>query len=739
MILNHWFEYHYAWSHSSKSLPKQYIISAFWEGQEGSFLLWTFWNAFLGLLLIRTAKTFEAPVMALLSGVQIMLASMLLGVYILGYKVGSSPFILLRHAMPEAPFLQTPDYLQSIKDGNGLNPLLQNPWMVIHPPVLFLGFASVVVPFCYAIAALWRREWKNWTAPAQPWALFSVGVLGVGIMMGGAWAYESLSFGGYWAWDPVENASLMPWLTLVAGTHTLLAYKRTGHAVGSTFILLPISFVLVLYATFLTRSGVLGDSSVHSFTDLGMSGQLLVFLFGFLGLTIFFLVRNWKAMPFSKKEESTYSREFWMFIGSLILVVSCFQIIATTSIPVYNKIFGTSIAPPADAIGHYNRWQAPIAIIIVALTVFGQSAKYKGMAAKAFWKSLLIPAVVAAVLTGSLQYGARFTEWDYIALLFACFFSIAGNADLLIQHLTKIRLHGGAVAHIGFALMLIGVILSGARKQIISLNTQGVDFGKEFNEKNTKENVLLWRDTPLQMGRYEVTYLGDSTVEPNIYYKVRYRRFENNELKEQFVLTPNAQVNPKMGLIASPDTRHYALSDVYTHVSQVPSREAANATPEFEKEEKFFVTDNDPDTFTFERAQIIYKGLTVVPEKEKAKVADADFSAAAQVDVVTLEGTRTIYPIWGLAGNSPLVFDAFDEKAGVKVWISNINPKTQQIELSIAKMIPKPKDYIIMKAIVFPYINVLWGGTFIMAIGFTMATIQRQKERKALERRAQVA
>jgi cytochrome c-type biogenesis protein CcmF len=231
IILNHQFEYFYAWSHSSKALPKKYIISCFWEGQEGSFLLWTFWNAVLGNILIRIAKGWEAPVIAVTSAAQVMLSSMLLGIFVLGYKVGSSPFVLLRNAMPEAPFLQTPNYLASITDGNGLNPLLQNYWMVIHPPVLFLGFASTVVPFAYACAAMLRRNYREWIGPALPWALFSVAILGTGIMMGGAWAYESLSFGGYWAWDPVENASLIPWLTMIAGVHVLMPNTIANHRV----------------------------------------------------------------------------------------------------------------------------------------------------------------------------------------------------------------------------------------------------------------------------------------------------------------------------------------------------------------------------------------------------------------------------------------------------------------------------------------------------------------------------
>ena len=158
IIYNHLFEYHYAWAHSSRSLPVYYIISSFWEGQEGSFWLWTFWQSILGLVLLFRAKSWESPVMTVVMLSQVFLASMLLGVEILGIRVGSSPFILLREAM-DAPVFSRPDYLSLIADGNGLNPLLQNYWMVIHPPTLFMGFAAMIIPFAFAIAGLWQKRY----------------------------------------------------------------------------------------------------------------------------------------------------------------------------------------------------------------------------------------------------------------------------------------------------------------------------------------------------------------------------------------------------------------------------------------------------------------------------------------------------------------------------------------------------------------------------------------------------
>ncbi len=187
IISNHLFEYKYAWQHSSKALQIEYLLSCFWEGQEGSFMLWSFWHCVLGVILICKAKKWETSVMTVVSFAQIILATMLLGLYFFDIKVGSSPFVLLRNEL-QAPIFSQPNYLQFIKDGNGLNALLQNYWMVIHPPILFLGFASTLIPYAYTIAGLSKGDYKTSANSALPWALFRAAVLGTGVMMGAAWA-----------------------------------------------------------------------------------------------------------------------------------------------------------------------------------------------------------------------------------------------------------------------------------------------------------------------------------------------------------------------------------------------------------------------------------------------------------------------------------------------------------------------------------------------------------------------
>lgn len=772
IIQRHYFEYQYAWQHSSKALPLKYMVSCFWEGQEGSFLLWLVWHVVIGNILIFTARSWESPVMAVMGLAQLMLVTMLLGIELLGYKIGSSPFDLLRDKVP-GPIFSRPDYLNFIEDGNGLNPLLQNYWMVIHPPTLFFGFAATIVPFAYAMAALWTKRYTDWVKPAIPWALVGVMILGAGIIMGGYWAYESLTFGGYWAWDPVENAALIPWLILIAAVHIMLIYKSTGNALYSSYIFTIIAFLLVLYATFLTRSGILGNTSVHSFTDLGMSGQLLMFLFfffwlpayvtirnpklrlGFLGLTIaifiigaifgankwvfaplalitaFFFFRNiYVVNPIKGKEEAFSSREFWMFIGSLVFIISGLQVIGTTSIPVFNKLFNSQIAQPEDVIGHYNKWQLPIAIIIAILTGISQYFKYKKTSVNVYVKELLITAFTAVALTVVCIFWFQVTHPLYVLLLMASLYAVVGNAWYIIKVLKgKVKIAGASVAHIGFGILLVGVLVSSANKNVISVNTSGQDLSENLGEKGNSEHTLIWKNRPARMANYEVTYLGDSIVPPDNFFKMRYREInpDGSYTGKEFYLYPNSQKNPKMGLVSNPDTRHYPSHDVFTYVSQVPDKEG-NRTIPYDK----VYTDSIRvhDTIYTNNGRVVFDGLSLAETPEN----NAEVMVGANMRILGLNDTFNVVPRFILENGLPVSPEEIIDEAGLKIRFTAIVPDSVNRENSLFGFeISERKplfDYVVLKAVVFPYINFVWAGTVIMVIGFLMAIVRRVQEYK---------
>jgi cytochrome c-type biogenesis protein CcmF len=745
IIYNHLFEYHYAWAHSSRKLPVYYIISSYWEGQEGSFWLWGFWQAVLGNVLIWRAKSWEKPVMTVIALSQVLLSSMLIGVELFGTRIGSSPFILLREAI-DGPIFSRPDYLSFIKDGNGLNPLLQNYWMVIHPPTLFLGFASMVVPFAYAIAGLWQKRYKEWVQPAISYSLFAVMVLGTGIIMGSFWAYESLNFGGFWAWDPVENASLIPWLTLIGAVHVLIVYKNTGHAYFTALFLTLISFILVLYASFLTRSGILGETSVHAFTDLGMFWHLVVDVVIFLALAVVLIVVRWKELPISKKEEETYSREFWMFVGSVFLALSCLQLVVVTSIPVWNAIFGTHVAPPNDKVTLYNIFQGAFAVVVTLFMGFTQFLKYKKTESARFFITAIVYLVFALLISALVIYvtGIYKLHFVFILVMLGGVYAVISNAKVLADAIKgKFKLAGSAVAHIGFGLLIIGALISAGTSKVVSENTTGDSYSAEFAKLNDpRENIMLYKNEPVKMGPYTVTYIGDSIALPNHYFKVQYQRFDAaGKVKEQFVLKPNSQANRKMGLVSSPDTKHYLFHDLYTHVSMAPIKyedELEGQAAGHEGEENDDSNYDPPvahevsigDTIRFREGYLIVKSLNREAHVQNIPVSGNDVAVGANIEITSHGKTYQTEPVYMIKGGNGFDFARKVDDVGLKVRFSKIIPDKNKVEITVYQQPESQKPYIVMRAIDFPYINFFWSGTIIMVIGFLMSIFRRNKELK---------
>lgn len=737
IITNHLFEYKYVWQHSSKALPMEYLLSCFWEGQEGSFLLWSFWHAILGWFIIGRSGKWEGPVMSVISFAQFALATMVLGVYFFGQKVGSSPFVLLRNEM-DAPIFSTTNYLEFVTDGNGLNALLQNYWMVIHPPVLFLGFASTVVPFAYAAAGLLTKDHAGWTKAALPWASFSAAALGLGIMMGAAWAYESLTFGGYWAWDPVENASLVPWLILISGLHTNLIYRSTGYSLRATYLFYILTFLLILYSTFLTRSGVLGDTSVHSFTGSGMNTQLLLFIFVFLLPVGWMFARQYKAIPSIQKEESLYSREFWMFIGALVFFFSALVIIGKTSLPVFNKIFGTNIAPPEDVEYSHNQIQVWVAVIVGLLTAVTQYFKYKDTPKKTFYSKMLWPTVIALAISLTISFtvgvaydkkGAGFWMALHIAI-FTAVYAIVANAGYIWTGMKgKLRLAGSSVAHVGFGMVLLGILISASNKITLSYNTTGISplqmkDATDVNN-NPRENLTLIKGVATDMGKYMVTYTKD-TVSP--YDSKRYFEilFENKNKQEKFALYPDVIENNKggEGLTPNPDAKHYWNKDIFIYLTFLsdPSAKAKDTTQFANK------TVVIGDTSFYSNGMWTVNQLEFNPPDERLKAYKGDTVLAADITVIAKDGRQyKSRPAFRLKNNTlEMLPDTVMSQSLVFALRKPGDMDKKEVEIGI-KESNAILDFVTLKAYEFPMINVLWLGIIVMVVGFVMSMLQRRK------------
>ncbi|MCC6461869.1 MAG: cytochrome c biogenesis protein CcsA [Saprospiraceae bacterium] len=863
ILTQKYYEYQYAWANVSDDLPFQYTFSAFWKEQQGSFLLWSFWQIILGLVLIFRAGKWEGPVMTVLALAEAFIASMFLGLYFGDFRLGSSPFDLLRQTM-DAPIFQQADYLSKIQ-GNGLNPLLQNYWMTIHPPTLFLGFASTVVPFAYAIAGLWTREHKEWLKPALSWALFSGAILGTGILMGGAWAYQALSFGGYWAWDPVENTSLVPWVVLVAGIHTNLVARSTGYSIRSTYAFYLLSFILILYSTYMTRSGVLGDSSVHAFTEMGLGFQLVLFLGVFTALSIGLWFARRKDVPDIAKEEAIASREFWMFIGSLVLFFSAALITGSTSLPVWNKIvqyFNPDYIGAAlkDPVAHHNRYQLWIAVFIGLLSGTAQWLRYGERNEKIWFKTLVrhltIAAVAAAALSGVNALWLKIEAWQYYTLLFAGMFTLSSNADYLISFLKgNLKQGASALSHIGFGILVLGILGTGLNKEWISSNNFAMDGLIEgMGNEEMNKNILLLKNAamPIRAG-FEATYQRDTVERQTRTFSVEFKKMNEQGAYtgETFVLQPNVMYDRQFSKIvaSNPSTKHYLTHDIFTHVSSLPK---AELDPEFAKQQEdslkfaryeaavgdtiftpnhYLVLDGyskQPqhpeykaekgdlafglslrayalgDSQSYKAEPMLYlrpsqggftlpadigqlkirvrlneasmtqwmgmegdlkytpypmkEGETIDFQGYKVRFAKAnrevnhpnyapqpnDIAVAADLEITAPDGkTAKVSPVYLIRENQPFSLKDDVPDMGLHFRFENIDPQTatltisaarsqgneRKIPIEIAEDAPR-SDYIVLEAIVFPGINLVWLGSILMLFGLALGMWQRVRKGK---------
>ena len=736
IMATHKFEYYYAWNHTSRDMNPEYLLAAFWEGQEGSFLLWSFWFVVIGLYFLARKTKWESPLMTVIAIAQICMASMVLGLYLGDTMIGSNPFLLVREKFADAPVFARPDYLSlpQMQDGQGLNQLLQNYWMVIHPPVLFLGFAATIIPFAYAIAGLWKKDFGTWTREALPYSLFAAGILGLGIMMGAAWAYESLTFGGYWAWDPVENASLVPWLILVGGVHTQVIFNATGHSLRTTYLFFILSFIMVVFSTFLTRSGVLGDSSVHSFTDLGMNTQLLLFLLLFtIPSLVLYLVR-YRQIPHISREEETSSREFWMFIGSLVLFLSALVITWQNSFnPIYNKITGQSTAAPEDIEFSYNKIQIFVAIVIGLLTAFAQYLKYK-KTGTGWVKKFVLPTVLTAAicliyfLVSGIDYdkkGIGFQIAIYLAFV-AAVYALVSNALYIWTGLNgKLKAAGGSITHVGFALSLVGILISASNRKVLSYNTTGINLKwDERSKEKPLENLTLIKGVPTDMGNYMATFANADSTNANgniSYYRIEMMRKDS---AESFVLYPNLIRNTKgmEGFSNNPDSRHYWNRDIFSYITYAADMDNREDTAQFKR-----YTVNVKDTVYYSNGFFTLNTVVPNPNNKKYQFQPTDTALMADITVFSKEGTSyKAQPVFYVEGNEAryIVDTVFAQN--IAIAFSRVL-ENQKIELQVKesnRMVP----FIALKVYEFPHINLLWAGIIIMTMGFGVSMVYRRKQ-----------
>ncbi len=368
----------YIVEHSNRALPGPYKFSALWSGQEGSLLLWAWLLATYGFVLRLTHKTdvkLYAYAGTILAAIQVFFLAIL--------NFAAPPFALMRGAIPE--------------DGNGLNPLLQYPEMVIHPPMLYLGYVGFSVPFAFGLGALMMRyPGEKWIKITRVWTMVTWLFLTCGIFLGMHWAYAVLGWGGYWGWDPVENASFMPWLTGTAFLHSVMMQEKKGMMKSWNVWLVFSTFLLTMLGTLLTRAGLV--SSVHAFAQSSIGTWFVAFMVVVLAVCIFTYVLQRGHLKSEHHLESLVSRESSFLFNNLVLLTSCFVILWGTLFPVISEyVVGNKVTMGAP---WYNRVAVPIGLFLIFLTGVGPLLPWRATSLRSIRRNFVIPIIVlwAAVI-----------------------------------------------------------------------------------------------------------------------------------------------------------------------------------------------------------------------------------------------------------------------------------------------------------------------------------------------------
>jgi cytochrome c-type biogenesis protein CcmF len=422
-LISHDFNIEYVAAYTSRNLPPYYIVSALWAGQKGSLLFWAVvLSLFASLAQWLTPRRY-ADLMPYVAGV----TSAVVAFFVSVMLFGSNPFERLPFTPP---------------DGRGLNPQLQNVGMVIHPPMLYLGYISVTIPFAFAVAALLsRRLDTGWIHAIRKWTLVSWLFLSIGITLGMWWAYVELGWGGYWAWDPVENASFLPWLTMTAFLHSVMIQEKRGMLKRWNLGLIMGTFLLSIFGTFITRSGVI--ASVHSFTQSNVGYFFLGFLVVAAVLSFTLLYTRWPLLEAEVQLESMLSREAAFLFNNLLLVGIAFSVLWGTLFPILSEaVRGTKITvgPP-----FFNRVNIPLGLLLLALTGIGPLIAWRKASAANLRRQFTGPVASGAVTFAALAV-AGVRDWYAVVALALCGF-VAGT---LIQEFwrgvrARRRMHGESV------------------------------------------------------------------------------------------------------------------------------------------------------------------------------------------------------------------------------------------------------------------------------------------------------
>ncbi|HTQ80034.1 MAG TPA: cytochrome c biogenesis protein CcsA, partial [Thermoanaerobaculia bacterium] len=673
------FRIEYVYQYSGVDLPGRYQFAAFWAGQKGSFLIWLLWGSLLGLGVKRSAGKAEPAVMMIY---------LLTVLGILLILVRENPFVMLG---------QTP------VDGAGLNPLLQDNWMVIHPPIMFIGYAASAIPFAFAMASLWRRDYDTWAARAFPWALGGFLVLGTAILMGGYWAYKTLGWGGYWGWDPVENASLIPWLfgtVMIHGLHMERSKKRYRRA---NYVFATLTYLSVLYGTFLTRSGVLADFSVHSFVDLGISGLLLFGMGTFVLLSIVLLALRLKEVPTEKNEDPFLSRGTFLVLATITLLASALVITVGTSAPILTRFMAN---PGQVGPSFYNQVNLPIAFLVALLLSLVPYLTWRGEGIERLPARLAVPAIFAVLVTvGAALW--RIHNPFHLAFAFLASLALASNLQktLLKFQAGGLRGAGGYLAHVGVGIILLGILTSSAYDESVK--------------------VTLEQGVP--------TKVGDLTLTFNRYVPRTEDQRERMEVKvvradgRGYLAYPKLFMNDRTRqLMANPDVHNTVLKDLY--ISPI---EFDPGQPRLELAKGKVGKIGDLEV------RFVNFNLMVQGNALAQMAAGKEVTIGADLEVTKAGVTRPVQALYRMnPANGQVETPPTALPGGGRIVLAGINASSGAIQLE-ADGLARPK--LAVDVTRKPLIVLVWSGLYVVLFGGLLSVFHRIRDIRVREKLGQMA
>ena len=490
----------YVAAHSNKAMSAIYKFTAWWGGQEGSLLLWSWLLSTYSAIAVFTNRRKLREMMPLVTAIMMTVLAFFIGMI----TFVASPFRVLMAGRG----------IVDVGDGNGLSPLLQWWTMAIHPPFLYLGYVGFTVPFAFAMASLISKQpGEAWIHTTRRWAIVTWLFQSTGVMLGMGWAYTVLGWGGYWGWDPVENASLLPWITATAFLHSVMMQEKKGMMKVWNMVLVSATFLLSILGTTLTRTGLV--SSVHAFAQSPVKPYFTTFLLSAVALTAFAIIKNLPYLKSEVKLESVVSRESSFLFNNLILLASCFAILWGTLFPVLMEAL-TNEKESIDA-PYYNRVNIPIALFLLFLTGVGPLIAWRKSSLNSLKRAFLIPAIVglaviAALAASGIYKIAPLLSFGLCAFVAATIIAEFWKGSRAIQLKEQLpfpkavfqltwrntRRYGGYLVHLGIVILFIGLT------------------GSAFDKHETRS---LGLNQSLRFGRYELKLLSVTNDEnPNYQY-----------------------------------------------------------------------------------------------------------------------------------------------------------------------------------------------------------------------------